>query len=574
MAVKYLIRENAYYDSVTLMIITREAKKIKGVNEVIVGMGTELNKELAGNLNLLTPELRKITPNDFFISLDSIDNNIAKKAFALVDELLNKKKLDSEDYRPPTLYSAIKYMTDANLVLISIPGKYAAREAKNALLNNKHVMLFSDNVPLEEEIELKKLAKQRGLLMMGPDCGTAIINHIALAFANVIRKGPIGIVGASGTGIQEVTVMIDKLGSGISQAIGTGGRDLKAEVKGIMMIEGIKALQDDPLTEVIVLISKPPDKEVAKKVLSILKEGTKPSVVCFIGGDLKMIKDYEFIPGFTLEDTAHKAVAAVKGMPVEDFTGFTMTDMDKIIQEETKKLNRNQRYIRGLYTGGTLCDEAMIILSALIGNIYSNIPLKPEVKLSDINRSYKHTFIDLGDDEFTRGKPHPMIDPYVRQERILIEAKDREVAIILMDFVLGFGSNPDPAGEMAPYIQKAREIAAEDGRYICIISSVCGTEADPQNLIEQEKKLKEEGVIVMPSNAQAVRLAAEIVLFKGGKLMNKINELFQQKLKVINMGLISFNENLKKQNIKTVHVDWKPPARGNKKIISLLDKLK
>jgi len=512
MALKYLVKNNTYYDSVTLMIITREVKKIEGVKEVIVGMGTELNKELAENLNLLASELQKITPNDFFISLDSVDDNIAEGAFAFVDELLNKKKAESEDYQPSTIESALKYMPDANLVLISLPGKYAAREVKNALLNDKHVMLFSDNVALQEEIDLKKLARQRGLLMMGPDCGTAIINHVALAFANVVRKGSIGIVGASGTGIQEVTVMIDKLGSGISQAIGTGGRDLKAEVGGIMMIEGLKALQNDPLTEVIVLISKPPDKEVARKVLSILKEGKKPSVVYFVGGDPGVIKEFGFIPGLSLEDTAHKAVAIVKGLPVEEFTGFSVTGIDKIIKGETGKLNEKQRYIRGLYTGGTLCDEAMIILSDLIGDIYSNIPLKPEGKLFDINKSYRHSLIDLGDDEFTRGKPHPMIDPYLRQERILSEAKDREAAIILMDFVLGFGSNPDPAGEMIPYIRKAGEIAAKDGRHICMISSVCGTEGDPQNLIEQEKKLKEERVIVMPSNAQAVRLAAAIVL--------------------------------------------------------------
>ncbi len=512
MAVTYLVKNNTYYDSVTLMIITREVKKVEGVKEVIVGMGTELNKELAGNLNLLTSELQKITPNDFFISLDSADNNITQKAFSLIDELLSKKKAESEDYRPSTFESALKYMPDANLVLISLPGKYAAREAKNALSNNRHVMLFSDNVSLEEEIDLKNLANQRGLLMMGPDCGTAIINHVALAFANVIRKGPIGIVGASGTGIQEVTVMIDKLGSGISQAIGTGGRDLKAEVGGIMMIEGLKALQDDPLTEVIVLISKPPDKKVARKVLSILKEGEKPSVVYFAGGDPEAIKEYGTIPGLSLEDTARKAVAIAKGKSIEDFTGFSVTGIDKIIQEETKKLNEKQRYIRGLYTGGTLCDEAMIILSSLVGDIYSNIPIKPEGKLSDINKSYRHSLIDLGDDEFTRGKPHPMIDPYVRQERILREAKDKEAGIILMDFVLGFGSNPDPAGEMIPYIRKAREIAAKDGRNICMISSVCGTEGDPQNLIEQEKKLEGEGVIVMPSNAQAVKLAAVIAL--------------------------------------------------------------
>ncbi|GAI72104.1 unnamed protein product [marine sediment metagenome] len=190
--------------------------------------------------------------------------------------------------------------------------------------------------------------------------------------------------------------MIDKLGSGISQAIGTGGRDLKAEVGGIMMIEGLKALQNDCLTEVIVLISKPPDKKVARKVLSILKEREKPSVVYFAGGDPEVIKEYGSIPGLSLEDTAHKAVGIAKGKSIEDFSGFTVNGIDKIIQGETKKLNQKQRYIRGLYTGGTLCDEAMIILSALVGDIYSNIPLKPEGKLSDINKSYRHSLIDLG----------------------------------------------------------------------------------------------------------------------------------------------------------------------------------
>ncbi len=514
MVVSTDIKKNTYYDSVTLMLISKEIKKMEGIKEALVGMGTDLNKELAMNLNISNDEIQALSANDFFISVlseNDIDmDGIVKK----VDELLTQKKSDTaSDYMPPTLDSAIKHQSESNIALISVPGKYAAEESKKALKNNLHVMLFSDNVTIKEEKELKELAREKGLLMMGPDCGTAIINNVPLAFANVIRKGNIGVVGASGTGTQEVTVIIDKLGEGVSQVIGTGGRDLKSEIGGIMMLQGIEALMKDPNTEVIVLISKPPAEDVAEKVLKAIQGSKKPVVVDFIGGDQELIKKYGAYPCKSLEDTAYKAVALVKGKEVKDFEGFTKSqeDINAIVEEQVSKLDKNQRYLRALFTGGTLADEAMKLLGKNIDGIYSNIPLSPEYRLADVKKSIKHTCIDLGDDEFTVGKPHPMIDPIARTERIIEEAGDDEVAVVLMDFVLGYGSHEDPVGEMLPSINKAKEIMANKGKYLCVVGSVCGTDKDPQNLKNSQKRLEEAGVVVMPSNAQAVRLVSKIL---------------------------------------------------------------
>lgn len=507
------IRKNAYYDSVTLMIISKEVKKMKGVKEALVGMGTDLNKELATMLNIATDEIKNIGANDFFISVLTEDGLNMEDVVSKVNELLQKKNDSVSDYKPPTFDSALKYQPDSNIVVISLPGKYAAVEAKKALKNGLHVMLFSDNVSIQEEKELKELAKEKGLLMMGPDCGTAIINHVPLAFANVIRKGKIGIVGASGTGTQEVTVMIDKLGEGVSQVIGTGGRDLKSEIGGVMMLQGIEALMNDEDTEVIVLISKPPSKDVEEKVLKCIKNSSKPVVVDFIGGDQGLIKTYGAYPCNTLEDAAYKAVALARGKAVKDFDRFLLSEeaIEKIVEEEVSKFDKSQKYIRCLYTGGTLADEAMKLLSKDLGGIYSNTPLSNEYKLADIHRSVKNTCIDLGDDDFTVGKPHPMIDPATRVERIVKEANDDEVAVVLMDFVLGYGSHEDPVGEMLPSIMESKEIMNKKGKHLSVVCSICGTENDPQSLENSQKRLEEIGAIVMPSNAQAVRLASMIL---------------------------------------------------------------
>lgn len=511
--IKYEIRKNTYYDSVTLMLISKDIKAMDGVEEALVGMGTDLNKELATNLNLSSPEVDALTPNDFFIVAKVDDEGRMAQIVEKVDDLLNQKKVAAgSDYRPATLDSALEHLPEANMVVISVPGKYAAAEVRKALNKDLHVMLFSDNVPVEDERKLKELAIEKGLLMMGPDCGTAIINQVPLAFANVIRKGNIGVVGASGTGTQEVTVLIDKLGGGTSQVIGTGGRDLKSEVGGLMMIQGMEALMNDPATEVIVLISKPPAPEVAAKVLELVKQTSKPVVVDFIGGNPEQIVNAGAIACTTLEDTAHKAVALAKGQEPVDFDGFSIGDevVAKMVAGEKGKMASGQKYLRGLYTGGTLADEAMKMLGTAIGGIYSNIPLSPEFELASPDAYKEHTCIDLGDDMFTVGRPHPMIDPSTRTERV-VDAVDETVAVMLLDIVLGYGSHMDPAGEMVSAIEAAKQKLVDKGGYLSVVCSICGTEGDPQSLANSKKALEDAGVIVMESNAQAVRFAERIL---------------------------------------------------------------
>lgn len=508
------VRKNSYYDSVALMLVTKEIKKMSGIKEVIVGMGTDLNKELADNLNLSNEQVKSLTPNDFFIAVTSDGVQSLEKIVKKVDELLNSKKIDNEaEIKFNTLNSAVKNLKEANLAVISLSGKYAAIEARKALQNGLHVMLFSDNVTVDEELELKKIGRDKGLLVMGPDCGTAIINQIPLCFANVVKKGDIGIVGASGTGTQEVSVIIDKLGRGVSQVIGTGGRDLKSQIGGIMMLEGFKALIDDLDTKVIVLISKPPAPEVAEKILTIVESTDKPVVVNFIGGDREQIERHGAYACISLEDAAHKAVCLSKGEKVEDFAGFAKSQQEihEIVKNEVSGFHSGQKYLRALYTGGTLADEAMKLLDKEGYGIYSNIPLIPGLRLENVYKSKEHTCIDLGDDDFTLGKPHPMIDPTGRAERLVKEALDEEVAIVLMDFVIGYGSNMDPAGEMLPSIIEAKKIMASTGRNLSIIGYILGTENDPQSYKAQKEKLEQSGVVIMPSNAQAVRLTAKLL---------------------------------------------------------------
>jgi len=519
--IKSIIKKNEYHDSVLLMRISEEIKKIEGVKQAAVLMATDNNKEILEDIGLLTEETKEANVNDLVIAINAIDENVAERAVFRVDELLKEKTFEVAELTYKTLNLALDAMPDANLAFISVPGEFAALEAKKALERNLNVFLFSDNVPLEDEIELKNLAKERGLLMMGPECGTAIINSVALGFANIVNKGPIGVVGASGTGLQEVTSLISRE-LGISQAIGTGGRDLDEEVGGIMAIEGIKALDKDEETKVIVVISKPPAPSVAKKVLDVIKESKKPVVVDFIGGDPKVIREAGATPALTLEDAAMKAVALVRGEKPRERT-FTAPyqKIKSIANMETEKLGREQRYVRGLFSGGTFCSEAVILLTELIGDVHSNIPLKPDLMLRNSNVSKGHTCVDMGAKEFTVGRPHPMIDPSPRQQRIIKEAEDPETALILLDVVLGYGAHPDPAGALAPTIKGAKAIANREGRYLPVVASICGTERDPQKLGEQKRKMEEVGVVLMPSNAQAVRMAALIA--SRGKVSKRLS---------------------------------------------------
>jgi succinyl-CoA synthetase alpha subunit len=512
---RIIVEKDSYYDSVFLMLINRDVKKIEGVKDAVVSMGTEMNIDLLKEIGLSSPEVEGATANDLIIAVEAENEETAAMACDAANDLLKKKKStmeDSGEYRPASLDTALNMVPDANLAIISLPGQYAAREVRKALSRDLHVMLFSDNVSLEDEIELKKLAVKKGLLMMGPDCGTAIINGKPLCFANVVRDGDIGIVAASGTGLQEVFCCIDNLGSGVTQAIGTGGRDLKnTRVGGMMMLLGIEALKKDPRTKVIVVISKPPAPEVADKVIAALKETGKPAVIHFIGLEAKEQRHNLYFAG-NLEEAAGMAVSLSRG-EVYKSRVFTIPEekVREIVARESAGISSEQKYLRGLYTGGTLADEAMILFDREIGEIYSNNQVKPELVPADPHVSQGHTIVDLGDDVFTVGRPHPMIDPSTREQRIVREMEDPEVALLLLDIVLGDGSHNDPAGAILDVLKEARSKAEQRGGYLAIIASITGTEGDFQNMAEQQKKLESIGCVVMPSNYQASMLALEII---------------------------------------------------------------
>ncbi len=523
MVVKGIIKKGEYYDSVTLMLVARDAAKLEGVEDAAVVMGTEQNKSILETSDMLLDMFKDAGDSDLLIAVKAKDEKAAEEAFKKIDELLMERRSKAQEageYTPKSLEGALEYMPDANMVIISVAGKYAGDEAKKALEKGLHVMLFSDNVPLEKEIELKKYAKDNGLLVMGPDCGTAIINGAPLCFANVVERGDIGIVAASGTGLQEVSSVITNEGAGISQAIGTGGRDVKKDVGGIMFMEGMKALEEDPDTKYIVLVSKPPHPEVLEKVATLIKnEIKKPVVGIFLGGDPEVVKNAGAIPANTLEEAGLIAASLAKGKSLDEFKKL-LEEREKeilsIAEKESKNKKEGQKYVRGLYTGDTLCDEAMLLSRQIIGEVYGNAPLNPDFKLKDSWISQENTFVDLGEDEFTVGRPHPMIDFTLRNKKIIEEAKDPSVAVILLDVVLGYGSNMQPGDELAPAIKEAKEIAEKDGRNITFVCSITGTDKDPQDRGKVKKQLEEVGAIVMPSNAAAAKLASYIVKNLGG----------------------------------------------------------
>ena len=496
---------NLYRDSVSLMQLSSALGALSGIVQASVVMATEANLALLRAAGLVKGAVQA-GPNDLLIALEGKSEDALAGAFAQAETGLKAEPAQSGNgpaaMAPRSIRMAVTAEPAASLALISTPGDYAAAEARKALASGLDVMLFSDNVSLEDEIALKKLARAKGRIVMGPDCGTAIVNGVPLAFANVVRRGPVGCVAASGTGLQQVTCLIDRLGSGISHAIGTGGHDLHKDVGGITMLTGIRALGSDKSTKVLVLISKPPAPEVARKVLKAASEIGKPVVVNFVGAAPGSINGKNLYPVQTLEDAAHMAVALAQGRKPSAKRGSAS-------RVKRPRFAASQRFVRGLYSGGTFCYEASMLLGEALSNVWSNSPVRAEQKIKDVWKSREHTLIDLGDDEFTRGRPHPMIDHRLRNERIIKEAADPKTAVILLDVVLGYGSHPDPASMMVPAIEAARKRAGK--RPIAFVGSVCGTDGDPQNRARQEAALRGAGMILAPSNAAAVRLAASLV---------------------------------------------------------------
>ncbi len=496
---RILIRKDSYYDSVFLMSLSAELGRSAGLEAGHVVLATPANRELLAGQGFDPAPLAALGPTDLVIALRGPDAATLDSAAARLDELLSPKRGGAQHAaaeRPIGLAGGLAQLPGANLALISVPGQYAAYEAAKALEQGLHVMIFSDNVPVEEEVALKRSATTRGLLVMGPDCGTALISGKPLGFANRVRTGPIGLVGASGTGLQEVSCQIHRLGCGVSHILGTGGRDLSAKVGGLTALAALGILAADPATRVLVLVSKPPEPKVAARLLGRLATLGKPAVAVFLG-DEKREEPAGVRLAQDLSQAAWMACAlAADGPPTppEEKVPAPVTD------ELVARMTPTQRHLHGLFCGGTLGAEALLLLRGQLEEIHSNLdhaagPLPAG-----------HSVIDLGDDEFTRGRPHPMIEPALRAEWIVRLGADPATAVVLLDCVLGAGSHPDPAGVTAAAVLEARR--RNPG--LAVIGSVTGTDLDAQGLSRQQAILREAGVHVLPSNIAAAAAAARV----------------------------------------------------------------
>ncbi len=476
-----------FLDSVILMQISRSITLLDGVEDAALMIGTPSNLDLLDNSKLLTRASRKATGGDLILAIRARDEATAASALAKAEILLERPAVGhtgTTTLRPRTLRSAQDNLPAANLALISVPGDFAAAEARKALRAGLNVMLFSDNVSLSEEVSLKREAVAAGLLVMGPDCGTAIIGGVPLAFANQIPQGAIGIIGASGTGIQEVSSLIAQAGYGVSHALGVGGRDLSDPVGGISTLAALAMLEADSATRHIVLISKPPSPSVAKRVIDTLAHSEKPCTVCFLGADAPSL------PGNVSFARTLKAAAELA-------TGRSSKNKKPEFKSIIPHVPPGRQRIHGLFCGGTLSSEAQVVFLDQGVSVASNAPI-PGAEA--IGSGTSHVLIDLGSDEYTRGRPHPMIDPTVRDEELTKALADPTLAVILLDVVIGFGTHPDPAGTIV------RVVAAAGTERPIVVASVTGTDNDPQGRRKQMAKLVDGGIVVAPTNADAATL--------------------------------------------------------------------
>jgi FdrA protein len=488
-----------YRDSLLLMSATRAMENGAGVSWATAEMATPAAVEDLTGRGFPPGDLAGADANALVLAVSAADDQAAAEALDLGQTaIFAAAAAPSEDPgrpAPRTIGEAAARLPEANVAIVSVPGPYAAVAAHSALSAGLHVLLFSDNVPLAEEVELKERARRLGLLLMGPGAGTAMLAGVGLGFANAVTKGPVGVVAAAGTGAQEVMSLLDRWDIGVSQVIGVGGRDLSAAVGGLMAAEAVRALDADPGTEVILLVSKPPDAEVARTVIGASR--STPVVAACLGmsapdgriGDARLAD--------TLEHGARQ-VAQILRKPVPE----TGQDLAGVVESTAARMEGSRHAVRGFFTGGTLCYEAQVVLSRVLGPVYSNIPLRKDFGLPAPPGA--HVCLDLGEEEYTKGRPHPMIDPTARTEIIRAEAFGDDVAAVLLDVVLGYGSHPDPAGEIAG---TCADLAAGGA---AVIAYVLGARADQQGLDRQRRRLQDAGAIVTASAAEAARVAAAV----------------------------------------------------------------
>lgn len=578
---KTIVKKGSYHDSVVLMLLTNQISTIEGVKKASIMMATPANKDIYRQSGLSTEELESASANDMVVVADVDDDAILDVIMEEVEEFFKKQSTSEGDKKGAESVKswdkALGKLPDANLAVISIPGAYAALEADRALDEGMNVFMFSDNVTLEDEIKLKQKAHEKGLAVMGPDCGTGIIQGVPIAFTNNVTPGAIGIIGASGTGIQELTTIIDRLGEGVKNAIGTGGRDLSTEVGGITMMDMIEAMESDDSVKVLIIISKPPAKEVRDRISDRLSNFKKPVVTLFLG-EKPEYHEENFYHAYTLDEAARLAVGLVRGEEIKE--GKVDVDDSQFFGAEEKKT------IKAYYSGGTLAGEAaMLIKDAL------NLKVPPQKAEGFMLKTDGHIVVDLGDDVYTQGKPHPMIDPAKRIECMQDAIDDASTGVILLDIMLGYGSHEDMAGALLPSIVELRDKAKAEGRKLFFVATVCGTRRDFQSYDEAVSKLKEAGVIVCENNKLAVHTAIRaigldfeepakeirkktVAKIEKTEVSEKLIQLLSQRPKVINIGLKSFAEVVESFGCDVVQYDWMPPAGGNVELIKVLNFLR
>ena len=514
----FVIRKNQYYDSVFLMGINRQLADAPGVLQTAVLMGSEANKGILRGIGIDDPEIDRAEAKDLIAAVVAETPQVVKDALGRLDEYLQGGVQPAASSNPHTFEEGLRLRPQANLAVITIPGEYAAREARKALEAGLNVFLFSSNVSGEDELALKQYAAEKSLLVMGPDCGTSVIGGVGLGFANAVRKGPIGAVGAAGTGLQEFTSQVHNAGSGISHAIGTGGHDLSDQIGGLTALAALDALERDAQTRVIAVISKPPGAKAHAALIERFKTCTKPVIGCFLGRreDAKRAAGTTMQSASTIDEAVRLALEAAGIEPARTRTAAEV-EFSELAAREPRSWSKEQKYLRGLFAGGTFCYQSQQILRDAGIWVHSNAPLDAKEKLADSNRSVEHTVVDMGSEEYTLGRPHPMIDGSLRRRRILAEARDPQVAILLLDFVLGHNASMDPVGDLFDAIIEAKRTASAAGGNLTVVASVCGTNEDPQDLDMQIKMLHQAGVLAFQSSAIAVGFCAALLETPGGR---------------------------------------------------------
>jgi FdrA protein len=539
-----LVKSNYYRDSLNLLKISDIMKRhSSGIMEAVVIMGTKTNKAVLVKLGFPSSKINQATESDLIVAIKAEDKGSIDSALIKLEELLHSDGSSdtstSFSENPTDLDSVlVSKSINANLALISIPGEYVKDLSLKLSNEGIHQQIFSDHVPLDDELTIKEHAAKKGVLILGPGAGTSIINGKGIGFSNVLRTGPVGIIAAAGTGLQEVSSLLDQCDIGVKYGLGVGANDPKEKIGGLMMLEALKVLEELPDIEIMTIVSKPPSLRAKKLIIDyIVKHGKKRYVLAFLGGG-----DDDSLPDsikskIVQVNTLASAVFAVASLTSNELYKQSLMRLhirpeilQRSVAKEWKGFGEQQKYIRALYTGGTFAYETQVILNGTLKDLYSNAPTGGTKKLSQSTKSKKHSILDLGEEEFTQGRPHPMIDPTIRRLRLVEESQDPEVGVIMMDFVLGYGSNPDPVGAVLKEIGQVKATARKSSRYLSIVTHVCGTKRDPQGYDESIRKLENAGALVFPTNALAA-IASAYIITRGKLDLDRIySSCFMEKM--------------------------------------------